>query len=403
MEVFVARQPVFTKHKKIYGYELLFRSGIENVFPNIDGNIATSNLISNIFFPFDFNEILGNKKGLINFTRELILQKVPSFLPKDQFIIEVLETVMPEEDILSALSNYKSSGYSIALDDFVYHKKFDPMIELCQIIKFDIQETPLDDLLDIIDEIKSKFKIKLLAEKVETHEEFNTAKKLGFNYFQGYFFAKPEVLSTTGISPNQITKLKLINEIRQKELNFRRIGNFIKNDAPVSFRLMKYVNSVYFNRKITIDTIKDAIAYIGEDELRKFINVVVIAGLGASKPNELVRASIVRARMCEKFSTVFNTKFTVDELFTLGLFSLMDALLDCRMEDILSNISFSNKMKNALMGNDREFSRMLDIIIGFETGNWENAIFKAMAGSAIEAQFPEMYFNSVKMANAFYC
>ncbi|MBU2431488.1 MAG: signal transduction protein, partial [Proteobacteria bacterium] len=130
---------------------------------------------------------------------------------------------------------------------------------------------------------------------------------------------------------------------------------------------------------------------------------VVIAGLGAAKPNELVRASIVRARMCEKFSTVFNTKFTVDELFTLGLFSLMDALLDCRMEDILSNISFSDKMKNALMGNDREFSRMLDIIIGFETGNWENAIFKAMAGSAIEAQFPEMYFTAVKMANAFYC
>lgn len=403
MEVFVARQPVFTKHKKIYGYELLFRSSLENVFPDIDGDLATTNLLSNIFFPFALNEIIGNKKGLINFTRKLLLEKFPLFLPKDQFIIEVLEDIRPDKDILETLSIIKNRGYTLALDDFIYHSEYDPMIELCKIIKFDIQTTPLETLVEPIKQIQSKFHIRLLAEKVETHEEFEMAVEMGFNLFQGYFFARPEVLSTKGVAPNQVTKLRLINEIRKRELNFQKIESFIKNDAHVSFKLMKYANSAYFNRKITIDTIKDAIYYIGEDEIRKFINVVVISDLGISKPNELVRASIIRARMCENFYDIFKTKFTKDELFTLGLFSYMDALLDCQMHDILEHMAFSEKMTSALLGNDREFSRMLDIISGFERGDWDNKkIFKVMKGSDIEAKFPEVYLKSVKQANAFY-
>jgi len=402
MEVFIARQPIFTKNRKLFGYELLFRLGLENSFPDIDGDIATSNLLSSIFFPFEFNEILGSKMGLVNFTKKLILQKVPLFLPKEQFIIEVLEDIEPEEDLLSALSQFKDRGYTIALDDFVYHSKFDPMIELSRIIKFDLRATPLNSLSEIITKIKSKYTVKFLAEKVETYDEFNVAKKMGFSLFQGYFFSKPEVLSTKGVSPNQITKLKLINEIGQKELNLKKIETFIKNDAPVSFKLLKYANSAYFNRRIPIDTIKDAIAYVGEDELKKFINIVVVSDLGVKKPNELVRASIIRARMCEKFSSIFKTKFSIDELFTLGLFSFMDALMDCKMENILEHVAFSDKMKTALLGNDREFSRMLDIIIGFEKGNWDNNIFKALSGSPIEKKIPELYFDSVRMANAFY-
>jgi len=403
MEVFVARQPVFTQKRKLFDYELLFRTGLENVFPDIDGDVATSNLLSNIFFPFEFNEILNNKKGLINFTKKSILQKAPLFLPKEQFIIEVLEDIEPEEEVIKALSILKDKGYTIALDDFVYHSKFEPMIKLSKIIKFDLRATPLDSLSHIIPQIKSKYNVVLLAEKVETYKEFEAAKKMGFNLFQGYFFSKPEMLSTKGLSSGQITKLRIANEIGLKELNFKKIETFIKNDAAVSFKLLKYINSAYFNRRVPVDTIKDAIAYLGADELRKFINIVVVSDLGSIKPNELLRISIIRARMCEKFSHIFNTKYSTDELFTLGIFSLMDALLDCKMEDILKQISFSEKMKDALAGNDREFTRMLDIIKGFEKGNWGNAIFKALAGTAIEKKLPKLYFNSVKMANAFYC
>ena len=402
MEVFLARQPIFNKHKKLFGYELLFRSGLNNAFPGIDGDIATTNLVSNLFFPFEIKQILGDKKGLINFTKKLLLEKVPLLLPKEQFIIEVLEDIEPDDDIISALSLFAERGYKLALDDFIYHSKFEPMIKLSKIIKFDLQATPLYTLIDIMDDLKSKYDIKFLAEKVETYDEFEIAKQMDFHYFQGYFFAKPEVISTKGIPNSHITKLKLVNEIGKRDLNIKKIESFIKNDAPLSFKLLKYSNSAYFNRKITIDTVKDAITYIGEDELRKFINVVVVSNLGDTKPNELIRFSIIRARMCEEFSTILKSKFSADELFTLGLFSYMDALMDCKMEDILQHLALSDKMKKALLGNDQEFSRMLDIIIGFEKGKWDQPIFKALAGSDIEKKLPRLYSNAINMANAFY-
>jgi EAL and modified HD-GYP domain-containing signal transduction protein len=162
------------------------------------------------------------------------------------------------------------------------------------------------------------------------------------------------------------------------------------------------INSAYFNRRNPIDTIKDAINYLGTTELRKFISIVVISDLGTKKPNELVRTSIIRARMCERCGTVLNTKFSTDELFTLGLFSLMNAILDCKMEDILEHIALSKKMELALVGKNKEFNNILNIVVGFEQGNWENAFFTAISGKSIETKLPEFYFDSVKMANSFF-
>lgn len=402
MDVFLARQPIFNKHRKLFGYELLFRTGIGNTFPNIDGSIATASLLSNLFFPFEVDQILGGKKGLINFTEQLILSKAPLYLPKDKFIIEVLEDVEPTPQIVSKLALFKDRGYKIALDDFVYHKKFEPMIRLSNVIKFDLHETPLGTLVEILDELKEKFNLKFLAEKIESYDQFKLAKKMGFHYFQGYFFARPEVLSTREVPTSQITKLKLINEVGKRNVDIGKIENHIKNDAPLSFKLLKYANSVYFNRKLPIDTIRDAISYIGEDEIRNFINIVVVSDLGLSKPNELVRLCIIRARMCEKLGSLLVNRFSSEELFTLGLFSLMDALMDTPMDNILEHLSFSEKMKTALLGKDQEFSMMLDLVTGLEQGDWQKPIFKTIEGSEIEKKLPEVYSESIRMANAFY-
>ncbi len=402
MDVFLARQPIFTSNKKIFGYELLFRSGLENAFPNIDGDMATSNLISNIFFPFDLHEILGGKPGFINFTEQLILEKIPLLLPRENIVIEVLEDIEPTKEVISALSLLCKKGFTLALDDFVYHKKFTPMIELCKIIKFDIRNTPLNGLSDIVKQIKSKYKIKLLAEKIETYREFDLAAEMGFDLYQGYFFSKPEVLSTKGISSSQIAKLKLINEVSRAELIITNIEALIKKDAAVSFKLLRFINSSYFNRKNPINTIKEAITYLGTDELRKFINIVVISDLNSKKPNELIRTSIIRARMCERCGSVLNTKFSTGELFTLGLFSLVDTILDCKMKEILQHITLSSKMRHALLGNEKEFNIILGIVMGFEQGKWENKFFTAISGKSIEAKLPTFYLDSLKMVNSFF-
>ena len=402
MEIFVARQPIFTAKRKIFGYELLFRSGLENVFPDVEGDTATSNVLSNTFFTFGLDEILGGKPGLVNFTETLICKRLPLLFPKEHVIIEVLEDVEPTKEVIAALKEIKSEGYRIALDDFIFDKKFAPMIQMRSIIKFDLIATPLGTLGPIIKKITEKTRLTLLAEKVETHEEFEQAKEMGFGLFQGYFFAKPEILSKKSISTTSITKLKLVNALTQSEIDLALIEELIKKDVSISFKLLKFLNSAYFSRVSEIDTVKDAMLVLGTDELKKFINVVVISDLQTNKPNELIRSSVVRARMCELCGTLLETHFTDEELFTLGLFSSMDAIMDMPMAHIMEQLSFSEKIKTALVGNDKQFKQIMLIVTNFEKGRWDHRMFEIMEGKKLLAKLPEFYRDGLKMADSFF-
>lgn len=402
MEIFVARQPVFTADREVFGYELLFRLGLENSFPDIDGDTATSNLLSNTFFSFELEEILSGKPGLINFTRNLILKRTPLIFPKEHIIIEVLEDIDPEPEIIDALTEFRRKGFRIALDDFVYDKKFDRMISLCQIIKFDLMATPLDTLEPVFKEIKADHSIALLAEKVETHEEFEQAKEMGFTLFQGYFFSKPEILSQKDVTPGQTTQLKLLNELGRAELDFKKIEDLIKQDISISFKLLKFINSAYFSRPSPIDTIKDSMVLLGETELKKFINVAVVSNLNPAKPNELTRASVIRARMCEQCGAHMNTRFSTEELFTIGLFSSMDAIMDMTMEKILDSISLSEKIKDALLGRDKQYKQINALVDSIEKGKWDSRLLKLIEGRAIMEKLPGFYRDAIKMADAMF-
>ena len=403
MRIYVARQPIFTAQKKIFGYELLFRLGLENAFPDVEGDIATARVLANTFFTFELNEILGDKPGLINFTRDLLIKKIPLFFPKDHIIIEVLEDIEPEPVIINALKEFKQNGFRIALDDFIYDKKFDEMIALSSMIKFDLMATPLDTLTQIIesDTIRNTH-LTLLAEKVETHEEFEQAKEMGFGLFQGYFFSKPEILSKKDLSANQITKLKLVSEVGRTELNLALIEELIKMDVSVSFKLLKFINSPYFKRRNRADTIKEAMTILGEDELKKFISVVVVSDLNPSKPNELIRASIIRARLCERCGSHLKTGFTSEELFTIGLFSAMDAIMDMGMEEILTTIDLSARIKEALLGRNTGFQKLFDLVENTEKGRWDQKIFKLLDNSKLINRMPEFYADAVKMSDSFF-
>ncbi|MCP4721097.1 MAG: HDOD domain-containing protein [Desulfobacteraceae bacterium] len=401
MDIFVARQPVFTAKKKVFGYELLFRNSLKNIFPEIDGNKATSNVLSNTFFSFGLNEILAGKPGLVNFTRDLIIEKTPLLFPKEHIIIEVLENIEPEPAVIESLREFRRQGFKIALDDFVYDSKFDPMISFSSIIKFDILATPLETIEPIISDIQSNHKISLLAEKVETHQQFEQAKKMGFVLFQGYFFAKPEIFTKKDISPGQITKMKLLNEAGRKEMNLAKIEDLIKKDLSVSFKLLKFMNSVYFRRPTPINTIKDAMIFLGIDELKKFIHVVVVSDLGENKPNELIRSSMIRARMCEQCGGILKTHFSTEELFTIGLFSAMDAILDKPMADILTQVTFSDRIKGALLGRDKQYRLLHSLVTSFEKGQWEHKLYKLMEGKKIINKLPGFYRDAVKMADSF--
>ncbi|MEE4363251.1 MAG: HDOD domain-containing protein [Desulfotignum sp.] len=402
MDIFVARQPVFTARKKVFGYELLFRTGLENVFPEIDGDSATAGVLANTFFSFGLDKMLAGRPGLINFTASLLRQKTPLLFPENHIIIEVLEDVSPDPDIIAALDLFKKKGYRIALDDFVYDEKFESMMARSSMIKFDLIATPLESLVPVIKDIQNRFPMTLLAEKVETHAQFDQAKEMGFELFQGYFFSKPEILSSRDLSADQITKIKLINAAAKAELDLDELEALIKKNISVSFKLLKFINSAYFSRSVAIDTIHDAMVVLGSDALKKFINIVVAADLNEDKPNELIRSSVIRARMCEHFAGMTKTGFTPDEMFTMGLFSRMDAILDMPMADILKQITLSDKFKDALLGRDKIFQRILALVTCFERGRWDHKVYTQLQGSRIIDRMPGFYQDALAMADAFF-
>nr|WP_321403293.1 HDOD domain-containing protein [uncultured Desulfobacter sp.] len=402
MDIFVARQPVFTSNKTLFGYELLFRLSLNNVFPDIDGSAATSGVLSNTFFSFGLNDVLSGKPGLINFTRDLLLQKTPLLFPKAHIIIEVLEDIEPEPEIIEALKDFKAHGFRIALDDFVYDHKFNEMIQLCDMIKFDIMATPLDTLSPVLEFLKDELDhITLLCEKVETHQEFEQAKAMGFKLFQGYFFAKPEIISNKSLAANQLTNLKLLNEVSKQEPALDVIEDMIKNDVSISFKLLTFINSAYFKRPSPVDTIREAITFLGLQELKKFIYVVVVSGINPGKPNELIRLSVIKARMCEQCAHVLRTPFTPEELFTVGLFSTMDAILDIPMKELLEKIALSDKIKEALLGRNRIFNQLNDLINNFGRGQWDHSRFQGDKDSKLIQKLPTFYLDALKMADTF--
>lgn len=400
MDIYVGRQPILSKSKKTVAYELLFRDSLKNSFPGIDGDTGTSKLLSNTFFSMGINEITADKPGFINFTKELIVNQTPMLFPKENIVIEILENVEPTPEVVNAIRKFRKAGYQVALDDFIFDQKFKPLIRLAHIIKFDLMATPLPTISNLVETLKSKLDITLLAEKVESYDEYTLAKKMGFALFQGYFFSKPEVLSNKDITGNKMTLLALLSEIGKKNIDFDKLSSLIKSDVSISYKLMKFINSPYYKRNNEISTIRDAVSFLGEETIKQFVRVLAAAGLSDNKPDELMRLSIVRARMCEVMGAHIESDYTPEELFTMGLFSTIDAMLDKEMESILKEISFSDRIKDGLLGKNEDFCKFMSACICFEKGSWDECEYKDQMQS-LKDMLPSIYLDALKMADNF--
>ena len=400
MEIYVARQPVFNKNKRLYGYELLFRDGLSNAFPDIDGDTATSKLLSNSFFSIGMNQLTSGKTAFINFPQSLLLKKVPMMFPSEKMIVEVLEDVDPTEQVISACNEIAKAGYSLALDDFVFKNEIRPLIELADIIKIDFMLTPIDEIQKIVNRFERK-NIKLLAEKIETYEEFENALSMGFLYFQGYFFSKPEIISGKEIAPYKITLLQIVGEANKKDCSFEKLEKLINRDVSISYKLLRYINSAFFKRAREISSIKHAIVLLGEMEVKRFISMVATAELASDKPDELVRASIIRARMCELLGLHSHNGADISELFLMGLFSLIDAMLDNNMEDIMQSLPLSKNIKQALLEEKGDLADYLKLVSSYESANWETFSSIISNINVDEKKFPEFYQEAVSWADSY--
>lgn len=371
MAFFAARQPILDIDKNLFGYELLFRSSAKNVFPDIDEEKATSKMIEGLQFDLGLDKIAQGKFAFINFTEQSILQSYPLLLPKNKVVIEILETVKPTEAIHAKLKILFDEGYTIALDDFIHSNEWEPFYKFCKIIKVDCLNITAKQLDDV-----TKLKIRhphivWLAEKVETYEQYKDYAALGFTLFQGYFFSKPEVVKNVSMSSTQALLASLLNEVMQKEQNVNQITKLIEIDVALSFKVLRYTQSPIFKRRQKIDGIRQAIVLLGEKELENFVMLLFAASLGENKPTELIKLSIHRAKFCEQLAVISNKKDQMSSAFLVGMLSLIDAMLDANIEELIGNMPLSENIKQALLVNKGWLANVILLCQIMEKADWK--------------------------------
>lgn len=401
MKVYTARQAILNRKERVVAYELLYRGGPENIFPNVDPHKATSKLIMRTHLNQGLSVVTDGKPALINFPEESILNGLPLILPADKVMIEILETVSPSDEVYQICQNLYLQGYNLVLDDFVYKPEWNRFIKLVKLIKFDIQATPLDEISPLIEKLKGRKKLKILAEKVETKEEFLQAKKLGFNFFQGYYFCKPEMSENNEIDASQPILLCLMQECMRSPSSVKNLASYFERDVALSFKLFKFINSGILPLTQKITSIKNALIYLGEAETKKLILLFTTGILAKNKPKELTRITIIRARFCELMATK-NMPELAESAFMVGLFSLLDAILDQPLNKILDGLPLATDVLEALTcDKPSSLKYILTAVTYYEQGSWYNTTRNAEKVQISYEELADYYQSALKWANKY--
>ncbi|MFA0113436.1 EAL and HDOD domain-containing protein [Vibrio sp. 10N.261.46.E11] len=367
---YVARQPILDADKKTIGYELLFRDGPKNTFPEVEPELATSRLLSDHFLSTHYNT-LGDKLGFVNFPYASLVNLVPTLFPKESLVVEVLEDCEPTDELLEAIITIYDAGYTIALDDFVPSKAWKRFLPYVSIIKFDIRLISIAKAAMFMNTLKD-LNIEFLAEKVETHEEYQEAIQAGFNYFQGYFFSKPEMIQTRALNPAFLTIVQLLKEIANDPINFAEVERLITLDMTMSYKLLSYVNSAG-GSSAPIRSFHQALVYLGEQKLRKLVSLVAIASAKEDKPDSLYGLAVIRARQCELLVGKMNVKVEPGQAFLTGMFSLLDSLFDLPLEKVLDSVPIDDEIKQALIQRKGVLGAILAMVVAYEQARWDEA------------------------------
>ncbi len=396
MEFCIARQPIFSFNKRLYAYELLYRGTEEWNLENTEGNRATTSLLSSTFLTEGIEKITGSKPCFVNFPEKLLLKNIPVAFPKNRLVVEILEDVEPTPAIVEACRRIKKEGYTLALDDFVYHHRFDPLLALADIVKVDFTLTPVDGVHKMLHRLARFDHLKLLAEKVETYDEFEKALKLGFHYFQGFFFSKPELIRIQELTSVKVNLLRLLAEVSQKTTTIARLEQIVSADVALSYKLLRYLNSAHFYLLENVESVSRAIVFLGAKRFRRFVLLVLISEIASDKPEELVRLAVVRAKFCELLAEQGPFRKKSGELFLVGLFSLIDAMLDKPMKELMEQMPLADEVKDVLVSRTGPYVSILEAVERYERGECRESLDILQKTGVMTDGLGEAYLEAVK-------
>jgi len=401
MKIFVARQPIFDKKENVVAYELLFRSGNSPVYDGEDDDTATASVISGAFLLLGMDKATGKKPAFVNFTRNS-LKKLARQIPPHSIVLEILETVEPDEELLSLCRQLKRCGYTLALDDFIFDEKYCDLLTLADIIKVDFILTTGKERSEIIRRVNNP-KVKFLAEKVETRAEFEEAVALGYTYFQGYFFSKPEVLSGEDVPSYKTQYMRILHELGRPDMDFQRMEQIIKHDVAFSFKLLKYINSPYFGFKKTVDSVRQALVLLGAQQIRQWLFLLILRELGKDRPEEIMVLSVIRAKFGENLARKANLPpDMISHAFTMGMFSLLDCFFQRPLDEVLAELPITEEIKLALAGSDHSLGIIFRLISAYEKGEWEAVSAYAARLHISELEIPDLYLQTLQWIETYF-
>jgi len=401
MEFFIARQPVFDREQRVYAYELLFRSGIKSIFnisENSNGDGYSPDVVTNSFFFIGLEELTGGKKACINFTRELLLQEVPLHLPGEKTIVGISETVDPTPEILGACRKFKKNGYGIVLGNANHLKEDHPLIEVVDFVKVDFREIA-PEVREKLPEALEGSGLKFLAEKIETEDEYHQALESGYSLFQGYYFSEPELQSGGSIDSSKHNYLQIIQEINKPDVEYDALESIIKRDLGLTYKLLRFINSAYFGIITEVRSIRQALVLLGFEEIRKWASLLALQKLGEGKPSELLRQSIIRARFCEELGAEIGMEEERSELFLMGMFTVLSALMEKPMAQILTELPLDKAIHAALLGRQNKYRRILETVLAYERGRWDQFTMFIRLLHVEEDAVPALYRSAIQWSD----
>ena len=373
MEVFVARQAIFDRRLKVYGYELLFRPCRDCDTAGAADCSASLQVITNSFFSIGMERLLAGTRAFINFPEELLSDERVFSLPPSQTVIEILETVRPDPPVVEACRALREKGFVLALDDFSHLQGWDRLANLVSIIKVDFRATTEAEQQALVERYAGRG-ICMLAEKVETQEEFARACRMGYHYFQGYFFARPVIVSRREIPGSKLAYLKILQEIHRPELELSVLEKLIQREVSLASKLLRYINSSIFGWINPVHSIRQALALLGEQEIRNWVSLATLPTLASDRPDELIRTALLRARFSELLAPWAGIGHRKSDLFLIGLFSALDAMLGRPVAEILGEMRLGGDIAEALLGTappGQPLAGVYALVRQYETGDWD--------------------------------
>lgn len=365
--VYLGRQPIFKENLSVIGYELLFRTGLDTQDSIEDAEQATRDVLYNTFTQLGVNHVVGDHFAFINMPRQLMID-LPA-IPSDQVVFELNKNIEPDKAIIDACKRIRDQGYQIALDDFCFQPKMIPLLEIAHYVKIDIQQYNAEELQDVVTKLR-KYSVLLVAEKIETLAEFEHCKKMKFDFYQGFFLSKPQVITGKKSAADKLAVARLLAELRNPKNRIPEIEKIVSSDPKLSYKLMQVTNSAAFTKSYRIESLHQAILYLGTEKLREWATLLAITSVPSRSP-ELMLNAMIRAKMCERFAMDLGKTAEADRYFMVGLFSMLDLLLDQDLASLLEQVNLDSDTKKALLSKEGPMGDVLQDVLNYELAEWD--------------------------------